>query len=392
MSNKGFTLVEMMVAVGIVGVLSSIAVPVYQDHVTRTQVSEALAVMEANKSKLSDSLIHTHTCSFSGSPTVVGKYGTLAVSGTMIPNSMSSPRKVLKTGCILTFTFKSSDINKRIVDKTVVADFLSNATLSKNPTGTTQDTFLPKTFKTLDVDAVDALAAVPAPPARIPPPPFTLVPEIIALPSGGVVDIPPGEYADVFLVGAGGGGGGAVHNYSSSVWWADATGGNGGDTVVSIVPTGSVLAAGGGRGGGQAHWGNGSSYTNGQGGLGGVVAMSGNTSVFSNVDAKNGIQPPELSRWVRQLGGAPVTTIPPVGQRGEGGNGAWGVGDEQWSYGGGGGSGSAVTARVTNTTGAIMRLTFIVGVGGSGWTKTSVTNGNNSDPGYNGYAAVYLYK
>lgn len=393
MSSKGFTLVEMMVATAMVGVLSSIAMPVYQGYITKTQVSEAFSAMEANKGKLSDSLIRKGTCSLGDTKTLTAEYGTLTVSGNLIANSLSSPKKVLKTGCVLTYKFNSKGTTKYIIDKTVVADFLSNSTLSKNVSSTVPVKFLPKAFKTLPVDTVDLLAAIPTPPARIPPPPFTLVPEVVKPSTGTIVDVAPGEYVDVFLVGGGGGGGGAVHNYSSSVWWADATGGNGGDTSVSISPLGAVLTAGGGRGGDQAHWGNGSSYSNGAGGDGGVVATTGSVAVFSNINQTNGIKPPTLSRWVRQLGGAPVTTVPPlVEERGGGGNGAWGVGDEQWSYGGGGGSGAAVSARITNNTGAIMRLTFTVGDGGAGWSKTAVTNGNPSDPGNKGYASVTFYK
>lgn len=392
MISKGFTLLETMVAVAMVGVISTIAVPVYQVHITKTQVSEAFSTMEANKAKISDSLIRKDLCELDGTKTVVGKYGTLTVSGNWIANSLSSPNKVLKTGCVLTYKFNSEGVTKYIPNKTIVADLLSNSTLSKNVSGTVPDQFIPKVFRTLPVDTADTLAAVPTPPARIPPPPFTLVPEVITVDSGSVVNIAPSEYVDVFLVGGGGGGGGAIHNYSSSQWWVDARGGNGGDTSVSVSPLGSVVAAGGGLGGGQANWGNGSSYSNGAGGSGGVLKTAGNVAVFSNINTTNGIRPPTLNRWVRQLGGAPVTTVPPADQRGQGGDGAWGVGDEQWSYGGGGGSGAAVSARITNTTGNVMKLTFTIGDGGNEWKRTAVTNGNNSDPGTKGYATVTFYK
>ena len=53
-NNKGFTLIELMIVVAIMGILAAIAVPAYQDYITRAQVTEAIFLGSGMKATLSD--------------------------------------------------------------------------------------------------------------------------------------------------------------------------------------------------------------------------------------------------------------------------------------------------------------------------------------------------
>jgi type IV pilus assembly protein PilA len=52
--QQGFTLIELMIVVAIVGILAAVAIPAYQSYVIRSKVSEALAAMGACKTSIAD--------------------------------------------------------------------------------------------------------------------------------------------------------------------------------------------------------------------------------------------------------------------------------------------------------------------------------------------------
>ena len=54
MKIKGFTLIELMIAIAIVGILLSLAIPTYQDYTVRAKISEAINVASAMKVMVSE--------------------------------------------------------------------------------------------------------------------------------------------------------------------------------------------------------------------------------------------------------------------------------------------------------------------------------------------------
>ena len=53
-AQKGFTLIELMIVVAIIGILAAIAIPAYQDYTTRAKVTEMLSVASSAKTSISE--------------------------------------------------------------------------------------------------------------------------------------------------------------------------------------------------------------------------------------------------------------------------------------------------------------------------------------------------
>ena len=53
-SQRGFTLIELMIVVAIVGILASVAIPAYSDYTVRAKVTEGIAAAGAAKTSVAD--------------------------------------------------------------------------------------------------------------------------------------------------------------------------------------------------------------------------------------------------------------------------------------------------------------------------------------------------
>jgi len=54
MAQKGFTLIELMIVVAIIGILAAVALPAYQDYTVRAKVTEGLALAGSAKTAVAE--------------------------------------------------------------------------------------------------------------------------------------------------------------------------------------------------------------------------------------------------------------------------------------------------------------------------------------------------
>ncbi|HFA1831224.1 TPA: pilin, partial [Neisseria gonorrhoeae] len=106
--QKGFTLIELMIVIAIVGILAAVALPAYQDYTARAQVSEAILLAEGQKSAVTEYYLNhgiwpedNDKAGVANPTEIKGKY----------------VQKVEVNNGVVTATMASSNVNKEIKDK-----------------------------------------------------------------------------------------------------------------------------------------------------------------------------------------------------------------------------------------------------------------------------------
>ena len=121
--QQGFTLIELMIVVAIIGILAAIAIPQYNDYTARSQASECFSLLDGLKTPMQEAFAQDGTWVVPPGSVIAGKY----VSG-IGANGISG------SGGNLICGYKAANINVKLVGDTVGLRYISqNASAQGGP-------------------------------------------------------------------------------------------------------------------------------------------------------------------------------------------------------------------------------------------------------------------
>ncbi|ABE74053.1 pilin [Psychrobacter cryohalolentis] len=110
-AQKGFTLIELMIVIAIIGILAAIAIPAYQDYIARSQVAEAFALTAGQKTAIAE---YAQTNGVYPGTATAPTNGSLTAAGTYADATVAAG-----TG-VITVTMKpAGTVNANIAGKTI---------------------------------------------------------------------------------------------------------------------------------------------------------------------------------------------------------------------------------------------------------------------------------
>ena len=106
---KGFTLIELMIVVAIIGILAAIAIPQYNNYVARTQVAEAFTLLGPVKQALT--LYHQETGNFPAWTTAADVHETLGIPAQNVHRGSNNYIRLMQVGAggVITVGFKNNE-------------------------------------------------------------------------------------------------------------------------------------------------------------------------------------------------------------------------------------------------------------------------------------------
>ncbi|TAL73200.1 MAG: pilin [Rhodanobacter sp.] len=142
--QKGFTLIELMIVVAIIAILAAIAIPAYQDYITKSQFTESQTVADGLKTPIQEFYTQNGTCPQVGTAGSGLASNVASYAGKYVASASVGTSTTAGTLCPITVTFKAASVAKQLVSATVVFNGTDNGgTFSWKCTSAVADKYKP---------------------------------------------------------------------------------------------------------------------------------------------------------------------------------------------------------------------------------------------------------